>query len=117
MLNQLGFPAQSCRKSTLHRDIMPQPTNLSVPIPMPSDARASNVNVRDDPQPASTCLAIWSALFVGAFAFLLASFPSRNSDVWLHLAAGRDFWQAVRGSASTALAPSATWLFDVTLYA
>src|SRR5262249_37534807 len=72
---------------------------------------------RNDAKPTGTRISIWSSLFVGALAFLLAAFPSRNSDVWLHLAAGRDLAEAFQGAASTTLAPGTTWLYDVTLYA
>jgi tetratricopeptide (TPR) repeat protein len=52
----------------------------------------------------------WLAmLFLSALAFLLASFPARNSDLWQHLAAGR---QLARGELS--FGPS--WLYDLLGY-
>jgi hypothetical protein len=60
-------------------------------------------------------------LFVAAFAFLLASFPARNSDLWLHLAAGRQLVQDP-GSFSTTARETANpwvypaWLFDLTCF-
>jgi hypothetical protein len=57
------------------------------------------------------------AVFVALFALLLASFPVRNSDVWAHLAAGR---QLAHGAAAAVPAPSAphsTWLYDLASYA
>ncbi len=67
------------------------------------------------------------ALFVvliAVLAFLLASLPARNSDLWLHLAAGRSViqGQAVRGVdpfASTTTGVfwvNHSWLADVVLY-
>jgi hypothetical protein len=61
------------------------------------------------------------ALFVAVLAFLLASFPAVNSDLWRHLAAGR---QLVQGGhpvspAGAEAAPRAgsTWLYDLLTYA
>jgi tetratricopeptide (TPR) repeat protein len=62
---------------------------------------------------------------VAALAFLLASTPARNSDLWLHLASGRSL---VRGLAPLGTDPFAstttgvfwvnhTWLSDAVLYA
>src|SRR5262245_29816374 len=60
-------------------------------------------------------------LFLAVFAALLASFPARNPDLWMHLAAGRDLaW----GSHLAATAPppspdlqvNRTWLFDLLSY-
>jgi hypothetical protein len=45
------------------------------------------------------------------FAFLLASFPARNTDLWAHLAAGRD----LAGGAFPSAAGN-TWLYDLTSY-
>src|SRR5579871_887042 len=66
----------------------------------------------------STLLA---ALYVALFAFLLASSPARNSDLWLHLARGRDLALGQQGWA--ALSPFAasetknpTWLYDLLTY-
>jgi hypothetical protein len=66
-------------KSVLHpisRDLM-APSNELLPSALPSHPDASR-------------RLSWAVLFfVSALAFLLASFPARNSDLWLHLAAGR----------------------------
>jgi tetratricopeptide (TPR) repeat protein len=43
------------------------------------------------------------------FAVVLASFPARNPDVWLHLAGGRDLAHAATG-------PGDTWLYDLASY-
>jgi tetratricopeptide (TPR) repeat protein len=66
-----------------------------------------------------------SVLFVAALAFLLASTPARNSDLWLHLAAGRSLirgqlpWGADPFSSTTTgvFWVNHTWLSDVALYA
>jgi hypothetical protein len=53
-------------------------------------------------------------IFVSTFAFLLASFPARNSDLWMHLASGR---RIVEGhypfGADSGLVP---WLYDLICY-
>ncbi|MFO0841222.1 MAG: hypothetical protein U0797_02340 [Gemmataceae bacterium] len=52
----------------------------------------------------------WAArLFVALFALFLASFPARNSDLLLYLAAGRDLAQGLAG-------PTPTWMFDLGCY-
>jgi hypothetical protein len=52
-------------------------------------------------------------LFTAVLAALLASFPARNSDLWMHLAAGRELaqWRHPFGSA-----PDPTWLYDLLSY-
>src|SRR5438105_3323565 len=61
-------------------------------------------------------------VLVAALAFLLASMPARNSDLWLHLASGRSWDQAVRGTDPFASTTSGllwvnhSWLTDVCLY-
>src|SRR5947209_20100446 len=64
------------------------------------------------------------ALLVLRFAFLAASFAARNSDVWLHLAAGRllahgDYHFGADPFAYTTLGvywANHAWLFDLGLY-
>jgi tetratricopeptide (TPR) repeat protein len=51
-------------------------------------------------------------LLVAVLAFLLASFPARNSDLWLHLARGR----LLAGGDSSALADNPSWLCDLLGY-
>ncbi len=56
--------------------------------------------------------AAWPAVvFLFLFAFLLASFPARDADIWVNLTAGR---RLLSGSAAD-LSP--TWLFDAGVYA
>lgn len=58
---------------------------------------------------------------VSAFGFLLASFPARNSDVWMHLAVGR---QLAHGPSSSSTSPAFSlpprpqqgWLYDLGSY-
>jgi hypothetical protein len=47
-----------------------------------------------------------AVLFVAVFAFLLGSFPARNTDLWMHLAAGR----------SADLLAGRTWLYALVCY-
>src|SRR5262245_5285698 len=59
-----------------------------------------------------------AALFVALFAFLLASFPDRNVNLWGHLAAGRAL---ATGQPFPVEAPGLpvhrNWAFNVGLYA
>ena len=61
---------------------MAAPDDLSLALPARRPAPA--------PAAAPAGRGRWLApLFLALFAGLLASFPARNTDVWLHLAAGR----------------------------
>src|SRR5262249_11881104 len=51
---------------------------------------------------------------VTCLGFLLASFPARNPDIWMHLANGRQLAQSGITAATTADHPS--WLFDLASY-
>lgn len=60
-------------------------------------------------------------MFVAALAFTLASFPARNSDLWLHLAAGREVAQGRLpfghlSHPSMGAESSPTWLYDLICY-
>lgn len=61
------------------------------------------------------------ALFLSGFAALLASFPARNSDLWMHLAAGRDLFQG-KFSANSVVSSLAGrpalsgWIYDLLVY-
>ncbi|MCI0640365.1 MAG: tetratricopeptide repeat protein [Gemmataceae bacterium] len=64
---------------------------------------------------------LFCVMFVAVFAFLLASFPARNSDVWAHLAAGRllvagEFSDAFLVSARFEAGGAAPWLYDLVLF-
>src|SRR5947208_3515752 len=64
----------------------------------------------------------WLAIvFLSLFSALLASFPARNSDLWMHLAAGRDLAQGQSPFGTTspwsADAPvNQNWLYDLVTY-
>lgn len=71
------------------------------------------MSTTDPIQPAPPSPAWMNAAFVlllAALAFLLASFPASNNDVWLHLATGR---QLAEGTA----APSPGFFYNVLVYA
>lgn len=58
---------------------------------------------------------------LAALAFLLASFPARNSDLWMHLASGRllaqgRFSPLPDAEPSTESASNGTWLYDFVSY-
>jgi tetratricopeptide (TPR) repeat protein len=59
------------------------------------------------------------AVFVAAAAFLLASFPARNSDLWRHLAAGRDLAQSSPADLGKRLSAGGppSWPYDLLCYA
>src|SRR5947208_7394745 len=67
--------------------------------------------------------ALWAVL-VAALAFLLASTPARNSDLWLHLASGRSLAQGQTPRGTDPFASTTTgvfwvnhaWLSDLGLY-
>ncbi len=54
-------------------------------------------------------------LLVAALAFVLASFPARNSDLWRHLAAGRHLVHG-DGAARFAALAGQGWLYDLVGY-
>ncbi len=92
--------------------ITPAPPPGPAPAPAESPARPA------EQRPAAH--AVWAPVcFLAAFAGLLASFPIGNSDVLMHLAAGRDVvsgvWPAAPAEAATP-APARTWLYDVLTY-
>ncbi len=64
--------------------------------------------------PSVTRPALLPTLFVVLFAFLLASFPARTSDLLMHLAAGR---QIAHGTFPFGGAAYHPWLFDLAAYA
>ena len=84
---------------------------LTVPLPQPEPHKQSEASqptsvepIQTSPaEPATQKTASWPAWFAGAdfllvalalsLAFLVSSFVARNSDVWLHLAAGKRLFQ------------------------
>src|SRR5262245_24686754 len=93
------------------------PTVKPAPACQNAGAPAVEPARRSDPQQSRVA----AVLFIAALAFLLGSFPARNSDVWMHLAAGRqlargpEYFSAVPHFAENP--PHATWLYDLACYA
>ncbi len=86
-----------------------------------SEAPATQLPALPLPAPdASTpSLGVLLVLLVAALAFLLASFPARNPDLWQHLAAGRRVAHgAITSGADPAHGARADefWLFDLLCY-
>ena len=63
--------------------------SVSSPVTSEGPERATTPSPSLEPRPGPGALDAILALFVAALAFLLASTPARNSDLWLHLASGR----------------------------
>src|SRR5947209_3138681 len=85
-----------------------------VPAPAASPGRTA--------EDAAAARSEWAAmLFVAALAGLLASFPARNNDLLIHLAAGRDLAQG-RSPFGAVPEPSAdprvshSWLYNLAAY-
>src|SRR5262245_21668910 len=85
----------------------------AVPKPTPSDHAADTAPGRGQ----------WiAALYVFALAILLASFPARNSDVWRHVAAGRDLIESgdfagIAGAFVHNSSVQQNWLYNLACYA
>ncbi len=99
-------------------------TTEPVPPVSPSSETAGAPPSAPLPLPRAGVLGAVLALLVAALAFLLASTPARNSDLWLHLASGRAL---ARGEAPPGADPFASttagalwvnhaWLGDIALY-
>src|SRR5262245_5771251 len=88
-----------------------EPSPAPGPRSVPAAAQAN-----DSPHGGGRVAAV---LFVSAFAFLLASFPARNADVWAHLAGGRELTQgrAPTYAAATGEREFQPWLYDLAVYA
>ena len=95
--------------------------------PPPESAPAAALG---PPEPATwpdwfAAVDIALALIVLALAFLVTSFAARNSDVWLHLAAGRNVTHGNLGMGADPFSFAggdrpwvhSSWLFDLALYA
>src|SRR5262249_21402032 len=126
----LSSAIRAARRVSL-QDAMAQHTDLEVPpIPLPTEAEPLTGRRAPADEEAEKARGFLPALFVAVFAFLLASFPARNSDIWMHLAAGRELFgkapatqqtaspprQRVSPSAEPNPRPHANWLFDATAY-
>jgi hypothetical protein len=53
---------------------------------------------------------------VALLAFLLASFPARNSDLWAHLAAGRSLLSGAAPTGTPEARANHGWLYDIACY-
>lgn len=109
---------------------VPPAEPAAAPPPEPAPAEPPAATAPAPPESATwpewfAAVDLALAVLVFAAAFLTASFAARNSDVWLHLAAGRNIahGQLALGtdpfSYSGADRPwvQSSWLFDVLLYA
>jgi hypothetical protein len=96
-------------------DVSPTST---APLPLPKP------QTKEQDRGTGTGLATTIAWLLLVLGFLLGSFPARNSDVWLHLATGRQLvsWQLPFGSepfASTTegiIWVNPSWLWDILSY-
>jgi tetratricopeptide (TPR) repeat protein len=71
------------------------------------------------PEPSGSRLPRLAYVYIMAFASLLASFPARNSDLWMHMAAGRRLAQAPSFAAALTLGDATAsrgWLYDLLCY-
>src|SRR5437016_5026414 len=96
-------------------EVLPLPPLSQVASPAPK--YSSEV----DPSAAGRRLKLLPVLFVTVFALLLASFPARNSDLWKHLAAGRELVGAPQELITAVQHPAdhldkTSWLYDVACY-
>ena len=90
----------------------------------PTQEQPARADSAGQPGPGPGVLDGTFVVFVCALAFLLASTPARNSDLWLHLASGRWLVQghSPRGTdpftstAANVFWVNHTWLGDVLLY-
>lgn len=88
----------------------------SINIPLPADSPPATARA-----PGGARLGPLLVTLVAGLAFLLASFPARNSDVWLHLARGR---LLAHGQVPATTDPdlafdvwgNQTWLYDLFCY-
>ncbi len=95
-------------------DTIPLPPLPPPAVPAPTAGPAGRV---DSSSPGRLGLIL--VLLVSALAFLLALFPARNSDLWMHLAAGRARGEDLaRGvfSLGTDFPAGRTWLYDLVCY-
>jgi hypothetical protein len=93
----------------------------SVPLPSASIPLPQDNPKPSKEQPTSQRRATLPMILVAILAFLLASFPARNSDVWLHLARGRllaqgSFPTAMDSDLAFDLSGNQTWLYDLFCY-
>ena len=101
--------------------MLPADPSASLPLSTPIDFPQTTHPLVQNADAVSPGRAVIPSLFIAVFAFLLASFPARNADIWGHLAAGRDLAHGKVPAAVTAWAPDRTpgqgWAFDLASYA
>ncbi|HUR52873.1 MAG TPA: hypothetical protein VMZ71_01995, partial [Gemmataceae bacterium] len=111
----------------------PEPNEQPAPEPTPPDQTADTPDAPAPAKPASKP-AMWPGWFGGAdaalallavvLAFLVASFAARNTDLWLHLGAGKMLTTGEYKLGSDPFSYSAadrtwvnhSWLFDLGMY-
>ncbi len=91
------------------------PPSTNIPLPAASQENAAQT-------PPTRRLNRLLLFLVAVLAFLLASFPVRNSDVWLHLARGRLLAQGLFPATTDPdlafdLWGNQTWIYDLFCYA
>jgi tetratricopeptide (TPR) repeat protein len=89
-------------------------------IPVPSPPVPASIGSPLE-QPSRSRWAVLPWLFVVVLAFLLGSFPARNSDLWLHLAAGKQLAQGEFPFTAPPGLPAGerinqTWLYNLLAY-
>ncbi|MBM4067402.1 MAG: hypothetical protein FJ271_00450 [Planctomycetes bacterium] len=114
-MSQNDRPAPVVEQSPVAR---PDPATQDIPIPLPVHAPL--------PPPGQTrdVLERLFVILVLLLAFLLGSSPSRTSDLWLHLASGRQLLDGNAGFGVEAFTfpqdgvywVNSSWLFDVAAY-
>src|SRR5579883_479189 len=108
-------PTRNALSMTQSGELSSAPTQaISIPLPSGSPPAAPRAATGQR-------LGLILVALVAALGFVLASFPARNSDVWLHLARGR---LLAHGEVPSTVAPdlafdlwgNQTWLYDLLCY-
>lgn len=99
---------------TPSRELLSAPPSTLISLPPASQENCA-------PKTSGRLLNRLLLFLVAALAFLLASFPVRNSDVWLHLARGRLLVHGVFPADSDpdlafGVGTNQTWLYDLLCY-
>lgn len=92
------------------------PPSQAITLPLPAKGASTTPQT-----PSGTRLGLLFVFLVSGLAFLLASFPARNSDVWLHLARGRlvahgQYPATTNPDLDFDLWGNQTWLYDLCCY-
>src|SRR5436305_1893324 len=92
MVSQALVPGRTRRPSSFRSRTTPMtPLDQITPGPQSSPGTPPQEEGPVDRTgvPSSSRTNVLPVLLVSTLAFLLASFPARNTDLWMHLAAGR----------------------------